>query len=258
VPDNSSVLAPTRQGAGLTEAAGSATSVTDGSFDPLADVTTWPQFFRSVVHVQPLEDGEEVRVWILDAERETVSTRVVPRDASALEDLKDDLLPAVSDPDLTISFADPLFIGGALSDVYRFLYEADKWPQRVDHVSRIVLTEDTPNVQFFDMDTRTPDGSSHTTRSVRLCFPEELIVYKQIKLPALLDAHTGHWKFTVTREGVVAEARHTATIKPSALSILGPGTTVEDARRYLRRVLSANSLNSLRCAKAYAEERAGV
>jgi len=113
-------------------------------------------------------------------------------------------------------------------------------------------------VQFFDMDTRTPDGASHTTRSVRLCFAPDLIVYKQIRLPKLLDAHTGHWKLDSTPEGTVATARHTATIKPSALSLLGPDTTVAGARRYLRRVLSANSLNTLRRAKDFAEERAGV
>ncbi|HEV2376971.1 MAG TPA: aromatase/cyclase [Streptosporangiaceae bacterium] len=157
-----------------------------------------------------------------------------------------------------ISFEDSLFIGGDTKDVYAFLYEADKWPQRVDHVSRIDMTEDVPNVQFFDMDTATPDGVPHTTRSVRLCFPHDLIVYKQTKLPALLDAHTGHWKLTATPEGTVASARHTATIKRSALPLLGDGTTVAGARRYLRRVLAANSLNTLRCAKAYAEERAGV
>lgn len=157
-----------------------------------------------------------------------------------------------------ISFEDSMFIGGTAEDVYEFLYAADKWPRRVDHVSRIDLTEDVRNVQFFDMDTQTPDGTPHTTRSVRLCFPPHLIVYKQIRLPALLDAHTGDWRLSPTSEGVVATARHTATIKRSAVPLLGRDTTVDDARRYLRRVLSANSMNTLRCAKAFAEERAGV
>ena len=160
--------------------------------------------------------------------------------------------------DLVVDFEDPLFVAAPPDDAYRYLYEADKWPERIPHVSRLVLEEPVPNVQFFDMDTRTPDGSAHTTRSVRVCLPGTLIVYKQIHLPKLLDGHTGHWRFTATREGTVLAARHTATIKPEALSILGPGTTVLDARRYLRRVLSANSMSNLRLAKAYAEERAGV
>jgi hypothetical protein len=118
------------------------------------------------------------------------------------------------------------------------------------------MTEDVKNIQFFDMDTKTQDGRPHRTRSVRICFPHTLIVYKQIGLPPLLSAHTGHWKFTPVPEGIVVSARHTATIKPSALDLLRPGATVADARRYLRKQLAANSMGNLRLAKAFAEERA--
>ncbi len=99
-----------------------------------------------------------------------------------------------------ISFEDPLFIAGSLSDVYEFLNAADKWPERVPHVTKLDLTEETPGLQFFDMHTHTPDAREHTTRSVRICLPENKIVYKQIGLPALLDAHTGHWVFVETPE----------------------------------------------------------
>jgi C7-C12 aromatase (ARO/CYC) len=159
---------------------------------------------------------------------------------------------------LTVTFEDPMFIGGRLGDAYHFLYAADRWPARVAHVTRIDMTEDEPNVQFFDMDTLSPDGSAHTTRSVRVCFPDHKIVYKQTELAALLEAHSGRWTLTETPEGVIAVARHRATIKSSALPLLGPGTTVADARRFVRRVLGANSMNTLRFAKAYAEERAGA
>ncbi|MFI6660242.1 aromatase/cyclase [Streptomyces sp. NPDC050523] len=159
---------------------------------------------------------------------------------------------------LIISFTDALFIAGDINDAYDYLWEADKWEERIPHIAKLDLEEPAPGVQFFDMLTSTPDGSSHRTRSVRVTVETDIIVYKQTELPALLDGHTGHWKFTRTPEGVIAEARHTATIKPSALHILGEGTTVLDARKYLRRVLSANSVSNLRLAKAYAEERAGV
>lgn len=159
--------------------------------------------------------------------------------------------------DLVLSFEDPLFIGGAAEDAFAVLNEADRWPERISHVSRLDMTEDEPGVQFFDMETTTPDGRAHSTRSVRICLPHELIVYKQIKLPALLDAHTGHWRFTTTPEGVVAGARHTVRIKPSAVEkVLGAGTTVQQARSYLRRVLSANSMKNLQLAKSVAEEPA--
>lgn len=157
---------------------------------------------------------------------------------------------------LVLSFEDPLFVAGRAEDAYQVLYEADKWPERIAHVARLDMTEETPGIQFFDMDTHTPDGVPHSTRSVRVCLEPQLIVYKQIKLPPLLDAHTGHWRFTTTTEGVVVAARHTVTIKPSALSLLGEGTTVQDARNYLRNVLSANSMKNLHLAKSFAEERA--
>ncbi|WHT23333.1 aromatase/cyclase [Crossiella sp. CA-258035] len=226
-------------------------------------------------HEDPRPPAEQVSGgWFLEesaAERTTVEMRheltvtgeaaelvaaVEKGTAAYLATLKDAAERVKELEQLVISFEDPLFIAGRIEDVYRVLYEADKWPERMAHVKRLDMTEDEPNVQFFDMDTHTPDGVPHTTRSVRLCFPHHRIVYKQIRLPGLLDAHLGHWKFTETPEGVIASARHAATIKPSALSLLGEGTTVPDARRYLRRVLSTNSLSNLHIAKRYAEERA--
>jgi C7-C12 aromatase (ARO/CYC) len=204
------------------------------------------------------DTATEVRV-----EQETTGD---PSDVASADRELRELLTCVQDAaehheerqDLVVDFEDPLFVAGAIDDAYAYLYEADKWPDRIPHVSRLVLEERVPNIQFFDMDTTTPDGSAHTTRSVRICLPGDKIVYKQIQLPKLLTGHTGHWKFTPTREGFVLGARHTAIIKPSALSILGEGTSVLDARKYLRRVLSANSMGNLRLSKAFAEERAGV
>ncbi|MFE7430601.1 SRPBCC family protein [Streptomyces sp. NPDC057545] len=159
---------------------------------------------------------------------------------------------------LTLTFEDPLFIAGSLEDAYAYLYEADKWPERMPHVASLDLEEPAPNVQFFDMDTADPDGAHrHSTRSVRICLPHRKIVYKQIKLPVLLTGHSGHWAFTETPEGIIASTRHTATIKESALGVLGEGTTVQDVRNYLRRVLTNNSMSNLRLTKQYAEERAG-
>ena len=157
-----------------------------------------------------------------------------------------------------LEFEDPLFIAGSAQDAYQVLYEADKWPERLAHVAKLEMTEEVPNIQFFDMDTTTSDGRAHTTRSVRICLPANKIVYKQLATPPLLRAHTGHWTFTPTPEGLIAGARHTVTIDRGRLSLLGPDTTVADARRYLRRVLSANSMTNLRLAKTYAEEHASV
>ncbi|MEV0001601.1 aromatase/cyclase [Micromonospora sp. NPDC050980] len=158
--------------------------------------------------------------------------------------------------ELVIGWEDTLFVSGSAEDAWTILYEAGRWPERIPHVARIDLIEPSPGIQFFDMDTSTPDGRAHTTRSVRVCLPYELIVYKQITLPPMLEAHTGHWRFEQTPEGTVLGARHTVTLKRSKLSMLGPDTTVADARRYARRVLGTNSMKNLQIAKAHAEERA--
>ncbi|MFC7259806.1 MULTISPECIES: SRPBCC family protein [Streptomyces] len=211
--------------------------------------------------------------WVLRAVSDDKTEIELKQDTSALtspeaviraEEARSDLLSTVAYAaanrqelsDLVVDFRDPLFAAGSAEDAYKILYEADRWPERLAHVSRIDMTEEVPGIQFFDMDTTTSDGAPHTTRSVRICFPHSKIMYKQIGLPALLAAHTGHWLFTPTREGIVIESRHVAVIKPSALSILGEGTTVEDARRYLRRVLSTNSMTNLRLSKEFAEEQA--
>jgi len=216
----------------------------------------------------------EWRIASLAAERTRVEMRVVRTGPGAADEETDpaeaqeglDVLFGSLDeatraraelPRLVLSFEDPLFVAGRAEDAYQMLYEADKWPERIEHVRRLEMIEPEPGIQFFDMETTTPDGAAHTTRSVRVCLPHRLIVYKQIKLPVLLDAHTGHWRFSPTEEGLIVAARHTVTVKPSALEVLGPGTTVADARRYLRRVLSANSMKNLYLAKTYAEERAG-
>ncbi|HVX88168.1 MAG TPA: aromatase/cyclase, partial [Gemmatimonadales bacterium] len=158
---------------------------------------------------------------------------------------------------LTLSFEDTLHVNGHPEHAWKMLYEANKWPERLPHVTTLTMTEDTPGIQFFDMDTTTSDGKPHTTRSVRICQPHTLITYKQLRTPPLLTVHTGHWRFTPTPHGLTLGARHTVTINPTNLHLLGPHTTIQDARDYLRRVLSTNSLGNLRLAKTYAEEQAG-
>ncbi|WP_328406276.1 aromatase/cyclase (plasmid) [Streptomyces sp. NBC_00390] len=188
------------------------------------------------------------------ADREALATELERNSAAQLAAVVDQGNRRELLEQLVLSFEDPLFVAGRPEDAYEVLYEADKWPDRIAHVSRLDMTEDVPGIQFFDMDTKTPDGVPHTTRSVRICLEPRLIVYKQTTLPPLLDAHTGHWRFTTTPEGLIVSARHTVTIKPSALSLLGEGTTIQDARKYLRNVLSANSMKNLQLAKAFAED----
>jgi hypothetical protein len=158
---------------------------------------------------------------------------------------------------LVFSFEDSLDIAGPLADVYDFIYRCQDWPARLPHVSRLHLEEDVPNIQIMEMDTRAPDGDVHTTRSVRICFPAHRIVYKQIQVPAILSAHTGEWTFVENAGVVRATSRHTAVIKPDAVTtVLGPDATVSLARERVRTALGTNSMSTLKLAKAHVEDGA--
>jgi C7-C12 aromatase (ARO/CYC) len=158
--------------------------------------------------------------------------------------------------ELIVSWEETLTTSGATEDAWAVLYECGKWPERIPHVSRLDLTEPSPDVQFFDMYTATPDGRTHTSRSVRICLPHDLIVYKQVTTPPQLEAHTGHWRFTRLPDGTLEMgARHTVTIKRDAVSGLADGT-VAGARAYAREMLGKNSMKNLLIAKKYAEEAA--
>jgi aromatase len=157
--------------------------------------------------------------------------------------------------ELLLSFEDVVTVGGSPKDVYDFIYRAQDWQQRLPHVSRVALAEDIPNVQELEMDTQTPDGSVHTTKSVRVCFPHNLIVYKQLQTPALMSLHTGQWLIHEDGGGgTVATSAHTVIIAPEAIpAVLGKDATVEDARVFIRDALGRNSTTTLRYAKAHAE-----
>lgn len=177
---------------------------------------------------------------------------------SELAALKANVETATSlDDGLMFSFEDTVPIRGTAKDVYDFLNEAQLWKERLPHVVRVVLTEDAPGLQILEMDTRTKDGSTHTTKSVRVCFPHDRIVYKQITLPALMTLHTGYWLLKEAGDGTVsATAQHTVTInKENITKILGEGAGVAQAREFIHTALSGNSTATLGHAKNYAENR---
>jgi aromatase len=160
----------------------------------------------------------------------------------------------------TFSFEDAVVINGAAADAYDFISQAQLWKERLPHVDRVLLREDAPGQQILEMDTRTSDGSAHTTVSVRICFPHHRIVYKQIVLPALMTSHTGRWELTRHAAGsgaVLAVSQHTVSIKEENITqILGPEADLAQARDFVRRVLGSNSLATLEHARKYAESRA--
>ncbi|MBB5857498.1 aromatase/cyclase [Amycolatopsis umgeniensis] len=163
---------------------------------------------------------------------------------------------AAASSDLLLSFEDTVDVQGSAADVYDFLDEAQLWSERLPHVARVSLREDTPGLQVLAMDTRTKDGSVHTTESIRVTFPRRKIVYKQIVLPALLDLHTGEWVLTENGDGVTVTSRHTVVINEANIeAVCGTRAGVAEAREFVQSALSGNSLATLGHAKRYAEGR---
>ncbi|MEU3554295.1 aromatase/cyclase [Streptomyces fragilis] len=175
---------------------------------------------------------------------------------SELAALKSNVERAHADRDLTFSFEDTVRIAGSAKDVYDFVNEADKWDERLPHVAKVRLEEDAVGLQTLEMDTRAKDGSVHTTKSYRVCFPNHRIAYKQVTLPALMTLHTGYWTFEDDGDGVRASSQHTVVLNTANIErVLGPDATVEDARTYVHNALSTNSRATLGHAKDYAESR---
>ena len=158
-----------------------------------------------------------------------------------------------------LSFDDTVEVEGTAEAVYDFLNDAGLWRERLPHVSRVSLDEETAGLQILEMDTRAKDGSVHTTRSVRVCRPYSAIIYKQIVLPPLLTLHTGRWLIEARPgDGVSVTSRHTVRIDPGRIAeVLGEGADLATAQQAVRASLSANSLATLGLAKAYAEQAAG-
>lgn len=156
--------------------------------------------------------------------------------------------------DLTLSFEDTVDVKGSVSDVYAFINEANFWPERLPHVSTVRLDEDEQGLQTLEMETRSKDGSAHTTKSYRVTFPNRKIVYKQVTLPALMSLHTGCWSFE-ERDGVVTvSSQHTFVVNTENVrAFLGEDATLADAKDYVRTALSTNSMATLSRAKTFAE-----
>jgi ribosome-associated toxin RatA of RatAB toxin-antitoxin module len=152
------------------------------------------------------------------------------------------------------TFADSVIIKAPRRRVYDFIYRCQDWPERLPHVSRLELEEDVPGLQVMEMDTRSPDGTVHTTRSGRVCFPDTRIVYKQSRVPPVLSAHVGEWLFRETAAGVELTARHSVVVSAGAVpQVLGPDATVPRARAQVRDALAANSMATMGQARAWAE-----
>lgn len=193
------------------------------------------------------DDPESLR-WIAEATDRNSRTE--------LANLKELAETAAERDGLELTFEDTVLVQGDAQQVYDFLARVQDWPDRLPHVSRMLLEEPEPNVQIMEMDTVAPDGSAHTTKSVRVCFPSDRIVYKQVVVPVLMKAHTGVWRVRKVADGVAVSSQHTVVVQPNAIeSVLGAGATVADALAFVRNALSTNSKITLGLAKKFAEDQ---
>jgi aromatase len=156
--------------------------------------------------------------------------------------------------DVLLSFTDRVELPGPAEAVHRFVHEADRWAERLPHVEAVRLTELGDGIQELAMDTLTPDGGTHSTRSVRVCRPAQWIAFKQLSFPDLLLGHSGLWTFRQNEDGgTSATIRHVALLNPDAVATtLGEGATLADARELVHRNLSANSRTTIGHAGEYA------
>jgi aromatase len=196
-------------------------------------------FVRLLHDFRTTEEEEQIVAWVNRAVDANSRAELAALKRAAEED--------AAGIGTTFSFEDSVEISGPGNDAYDFLYRADLWEQRLPHVTRMELTGDDPNVQDMTMDTRAEDGSTHTTRSIRVCFPHHRIVYKQTKRPPLLAAHTGEWRVTTSGPTATVVSRHTVVLNPEKVTaVLGPSATLAEARDAVQRALSTNSATTLR------------
>lgn len=181
--------------------------------------------------------------------------RAVDRNSSAeLAALKHSAELSVGATGVLLEFEDTIHIDATARDVFDFVNDAQLWAQRLPHVATVRLDEPTPGLQTLEMETRAKDGSTHTTKSFRVCQPHYRIAYKQTTLPALMSVHTGRWTFQQDGPRTVATSQHTVVLREENIAaVLGADADVARAREYVHTALSTNSYATLQQAKEHAE-----
>lgn len=183
---------------------------------------------------------------------ERIARAVETNSTAELEHLRLAAERGEQERELLLEFSDTEVITGTLDDIYDFIYDAARWPERIPHVQRVELSEHTSGLQVMEMDTRSPDGSVHTTVSGRVCTPGR-IVYKQSLLPPVLQSHNGEWLFEQGEdETITVTSWHQVILDPDAIAALPePPASLEAARAAVRHSLGTNSRTTLARAQEF-------
>ncbi|MFI9240367.1 aromatase/cyclase [Streptomyces sp. NPDC053079] len=234
----------------------------DGRIEFRQEVSSHPVAAMGGAWIVEADGDERCRVRLLHDYRavddepgalEWITTAVDRNSRAELGALKAHAEAAAGASPALLSFEDTTQIAGSAQDVFAFINEAHLWQERLPHVARVRL-EDEDGLQLLEMDTRTTDGTVHTTTSVRVCLPPGRIYYKQIQVPPLMTLHTGQWRFEENADGVLATSQHTVVINEANIAaVLGPDAGLDEARTMVRKALGTNSLSTLAHAKAHIE-----
>jgi ribosome-associated toxin RatA of RatAB toxin-antitoxin module len=153
----------------------------------------------------------------------------------------------------------PLESGASPDAAFDFLSRPEKWPEHVPGIASMALREEQPGTQWLEMGVEEPDGSVRAEMTARLCFPgRRLIVQKDVRPRVLLYSHTSSFTVELQADGGAISCRHTVVLDPDAVAAaLGPEATLADASDKVRRVVSAESLVTLRRAALAARHPRG-
>lgn len=168
---------------------------------------------------------------------------------------------AARDAELLLSFEDELTVKAPPELLHDFLYGIGDWPATVPHVARVAVTELSPGVQRVSMDTLVAEGAAQTTgttESVRICFPAAYRIVEKRTVPSRLFAeHLCEWSLSSGESEVTAVCRHTVLLREEAIAeVLGTGTSLAQARSYVRESLGRESRTTLALAARHAETAA--
>jgi aromatase len=156
--------------------------------------------------------------------------------------------------ELVMVFEDTVRIKGSAREVFDFLSAAQRWQERLPHVSRISLREEVANLQLLEMDTVENNGGTLTTKTARVCLPHRGIVFKHLLLPPLGESHTVRWLIEESGDDVVVTSEHTVVINESGVAaMLGGGTGLAEAKAFIHRELTTKTRLILDQAKAHVE-----
>ncbi|WP_416971112.1 aromatase/cyclase [Streptomyces sp. 4F14] len=151
-----------------------------------------------------------------------------------------------------VTFTESIGLSGPAQAAREFIWDAGRWPERLPHVDGLDLVEQAGGAQDMTMHTRAPDGTVHTTRSIRLPLSDGSIVYKQTRPPRALLGHSGRWDFHTGPSGGTITSTHTFLLDPAGVAeVYGPDVPAEEAAHRVRVALMANSRVTMEHADRY-------